>query len=420
MRNDKIKAEPFDCMQYFYRAVQQPLIRCCISFTGHVDTVVLNRAVNLSASVFPLINYGFDEKRHCWIKRGCTAGNIVHVVRLREDGRKVSDILLNSSINVASGPQLNLFLLVDDDWDTLCIIINHMVSDGGGFKQYLYLLASLYSECEKNSGFSNIMKCSNNRSFSCLLRNLSFDRKLDILLTKSDAHIPDPAVYMPLEGNAEKPFIAIRKFDTELFFTIRNHAHENSASINDMLLTAYMRALHHSTGSTSITVPCPVDLRKYMKGNTSYSICNLTANYRCNIDMVNNESFDETLKKVSSQMRLQKKNDGCLKMPILYHMAFCILPFRIIRKLFYKLSPIPVTSYTNLGVLDSGKLGFGSLKTEDAFISTAVKNVPYFQVSVSTFENQCTMSSSLYGTEKDKNTVNELFDFMQKDFESLI
>ena len=32
--------------------------------------------------------------------------------------------------------------------DTLCIVMNHMVSDGAGLKEYLYVLGTLYTKLQ--------------------------------------------------------------------------------------------------------------------------------------------------------------------------------------------------------------------------------------------------------------------------------
>lgn len=419
MSDEKIKAQPFDCMQYFYGAVQEPLIRCLIRFRGHMDTHVLKRAVNLSIAAFPLIGCCFDEKQHCWVKRRFTADSILHPVDTYDsDGAMLTKRLL-SSIDPVREPQLKLFLVRAEADDTLCVIINHMACDGGGFKEYLYLLARLFSECEKDARFADAPNPSGRRNLNQLLQNLSFRRELGILFSKTRLSKPDPSMRIPLEGDPSTPFIVIRRIDEKLFASIRSFAKSNHASVNDMLLTGYIRALHQIIGCNDITVPCPVDLRKYRNGNQTCGFCNLTSNYICHVDMAPGGSFDETLYQVSAQMRTQKESDVCLKGPMLYHMMFHILPFGAVRKLFYKLSPVPVTSYTNLGILDSVQLHFGSLTIDDAFISTAVKNTPYFQLSISTFRGRCTMTSSLHGTEEDGKTVNKLFEYIIKEFENL-
>ena len=407
MANNKMKAQPFDCMQYFYGAAQEPLIRCLIRFSGHLNEDALKHAVDLSIGALPMIVYCFDEKAHCWRNHGFTADNIVHSVELQnDDGATVKKLLL-SSIDRTCESQLKIFLAKEEKHDTLCVIINHMISDGGGLKEYLYLLADLYSKCEKDAGYHVKLQSSGKRNLNQLLRNLSLKQKLGILFSKAPSYKLNPAMILPIKGDLSNPFVAIHRIEKEPFARIRNFAKSSHSSVNDMFLAAYIRTLHRVTGCTNLTVPCPVDLRKYKKAGQKCGICNLTANYSCHVDMPCDESFGDTLKKISAQMQAQKKSNACLKGPMLYNMMFHILPFGTVRKLFYKISPVPVTSYTNLGILDDEKLRFSNLIIEDAFISTAVKHVPYFQLSVSTYGGCCTMTSSLYGTEEDRKKVED-------------
>jgi len=420
MAYNKLKAQPFDCMQYFYGAAQEPLIRCLIRFSGHLNENALKHAVDLSIGALPLIACCFDEKVHCWRKHGFTADNVVHPVEVQnEDGAAVKKFFL-SSIDRTCEPQLKIFLAREEKLDTLCVIINHMVSDGGGLKEYLYLLADLYSKCEKDAGYHVKPQSFGKRNLNQLLRNLSFKQKLGILFSKAPSHKPDPAMILPIKGDQSSPILVIRRIEKERFAQIRSFAKSSHASVNDMLLAAYIRTLHRVTGCTDLTVPCPVDLRRYKKVGQMCGICNLTANYSCHVDMTCDEPFGETLKKISAQMQAQKESDACLKGPMLYHMMFHILPFGTVRKLFYKISPVPVTSYTNLGIIDDEKLRFSSLTVENAFISTAVKHVPYFQLSVSTYGGCCTLTSSLYATEEDRKNVEDFLSQVENELNSLL
>jgi len=405
MASNKLKAQPFDCMQYFYSTVQQPLIRCLARFNGHLNESALKQAIELSIGALPLITCCFDEKAHCWRKHDFTADSIVHPIEAHNEKESAAGKLLLSSIDPTCEPQLKIFLVREKNCDTLCIIINHMVSDGAGFKEYLYLLANLYSECEKGPRYHAKPKPLGKRNLNQLLRNLSFREKLGILFSTTPSHKPDPAMILPIKGDPSNPFVVIHPIGKEPFARIRSFTKSSHASVNDMLLAAYIRVLHRVTGCADITIPCPVDLRKYKKSGQTCGICNLTASYSCHVNMASGEMFGDTLKKISRQMRGQKENDVCLKGPMLYHMMFHVLPFGAVKKLFDKISPVPVISYTNLGITDDEKFRFGDLAVEDTFISTAVKYVPYFQLSVSTYGGCCTLTSSLYGTEKDRKKV---------------
>lgn len=177
-----------------------------------------------------------------------------------------------------------------------------------------------------------------------------------------------------------------------------------------MILSAYMNALHTQFGWTDITLPCPVDLRRFSKTVEENSICNLTGNYFCHAKITNETSFEDILNMISEQMHAQKTSNNCLGGPIQFHLLYHLLPFRLLRKIFFLASPIPITSYTNLGLIEKNKLYFSQNEVKDAYIVTAIKQPPYFQITVSTFDNKCTLTSCLYANDCDQKTVLRLMD----------
>lgn len=419
MSATKIKAQPFDCMQYFYGAVQKPLIRCFVRFNGHMDENALKRAIDLSFSAVPLISCCFDEKLHCWRKRFFNSMDVLHIVEAKNETAETAWKALLSSIDFTLEPQLKIFLIQENDHDDLCVIINHMVSDGAGFKQFLYLFAQLYSKCAKDPGYCELPAPLDRRDFGQILQNLSVRDELAILHAKPGSEKQDPLLRLPFKGDPSHPFIEMLRLKDDFFIQLKSFAKINKASVNDMFLASYVRAARQITGCRTVTVPCPVDLRKYKIPSQTFGICNLTGSYSCRITVDAGDSFAATLNKVSRQMQKKKASMDCLKGPMLYHLLFRILPFRTMKKIFYNISPVPVTSYSNLGLLDHTKFRFAGLGVEDAFLSTAVKNPPYFQVSISTYKNCCTLASSMYGTEEDRNTVAYFLARMRNELENI-
>lgn len=415
MKTDKIQVQPFDCMNYFYHTVQEQFIRQLTRFDGHLDIGALKRAVDLSIRSVPLLSCCFNTKTHRWQERNFTADDIVHVVEVQSREENSCEQLLLSAIVFSREPQLKIFLVKGPDCDTLCVIINHMVCDGAGFKDYLYLLSDFYSKYKRNPTYSDIPPRKTDRSLRQLLRNLSRKEKLEILCSKSDTPKLDASLILPLEGGNGHPFLALRRIEPQSFRKLKGYAKNNHVSLNDVLLTAYMRALHHITGRERITVPCPVDLRKYVLPNQECGICHLTGNYICKALVRDGDGFADTLKQVSTQTRAQKNSKGCLKGPMLLHLLYPILPFRAVRKLF----TVPVTSYTNLGVLQPESFHFEGLTVCDAFFATAVKHAPYFQVSVSTYDDCCTLTSSSRSSLEDQKVIENLLDYMQTEILSL-
>lgn len=416
MSKDKIRVQPFDCMNYFYNEVQEQFIRVYVRFNGHLDEFALKRAVDLSINAVPLISCCFQEKKHRWQERNFTAEDIVHMVEVQSGEENPSEKLLLSSIAISREPQIKLFLIRETTCDTLCVILNHMVSDGAGFKDYLYLLSDLYSKCKKDSDYSDNPPPKADRSLHQLLQNLSRKEKLSILLSKTNTPKLDNTLVLPLNGGESQRFLARLRIEAEQFVKLKSYAKENHASLNDLMLTAYTRALQHITKREHITIPCPVDLRKYALSGQKCGICNLTGSYICSADIHSKDSFKDTLQQVSKQIFAQKSSNACLKGPMLLHLLYPFLPFRAVRKLF----TVPVTSYTNLGSIDTKQFYFEGLTICDAYFATARKRAPYFQVSVSTYDDCCTLTSCSCSSQEDRIVIKTVLEQMQRELFQLI
>lgn len=87
------------------------------------------------------------------------------------------------------------------------------------------------------------------------------------------------------------------------------------------------------------------------------------------------------------------------------NLLFHALPRPALCGLFPKIFSIPVVSYTNIGILDESRLVFQGTKIQDAFLVTAVKHAPYFQLSATTWRGECTITSAYCGTPEDKKRI---------------
>lgn len=405
-----IKAQPFDCMQYLYSEVQMPLIRCCIRFSEKLEEDRLQRSVLQAVQAFPILRCSLDIGRRRWVSRPYEPKDYVTVIAESGNSERAERETLLYCLRTESDPPIKVFLIRHEAADTVCIVASHMVCDGRGFIQLLYLLAQGYSEpaVRQNTDFSEELL--RKRNFGQLTRGIPLKEKIKILRTKATVSAKDTQRNIPLAGGTDVPFLGTRTIDADSFFALRGYAKQHHATVNDMILTAYVRELHAQFGWTEITLPCPVDLRRFMREGERYGICNLTGNYFCHVNLPKEEPFADTLNSVSIQMRAQKTGDGCLSGPFLFHLIYHLLPFRMLRKFFFRISPVPVTSYTNLGILEKDKLCFGQAQPTDAYIASAIKQPPYFQITVSSFDGKCTLNSCLYANRQDQHTVLSLLD----------
>jgi len=406
LRTQTYPAQAFDAMQFFYGDVQPPRIRCYIRFCERLDTAALRNAADAILRVHPLLACVFNVRRHRWEAAGFAAGDVVREFDGGGDAR-VQECLL-ASIDETREPQLKLFLIHQAGGDELCAVINHMVCDGAGVKEALYELAKFYSCLITGENSPPQPVAPGSRCFRRLIKPLGLRCRLKALWSPARPCKRVPAPLIPFRGGHGRPALVTERLETETFSSLYAYAKNHGASMNDMLLTATLRALHGITGRDVVTLPCPVDLRRFATPGQRFDLCNLTGNYWCSLDLRTPEPFADTLRRVAIQMRAQKNSVACLKEPMLFHALYSILPFSLLRRLFPRLGGVPVTSFSNLGVLSEERLRFAGCEIADAYLATAVKRPPYYQLSLSTWRGACTLSSCVDASAEDAEVARQV------------
>lgn len=408
---NKTRVQALDTLQYFYSFKHEPLIRCIITFLGHIDGDALKKAVELSSKALPVIKcrFAIENGKPRWIHENFSPEDIVKTIEAGPDVDSQAQQLALSVIDISSGPQLKIFILRGEASDKLIIIMNHMVCDGSGFKEYLYLLARLYTGFTCNEAYSEDL-IERDRGLAPLLKSLTLKQRIKILRSKPDLDKQKNDIVLDFQGDNTNPFIEKRTIGKDVLNQAKGFAKKNGVTLNDILMAEYARILSRETGKTRVILPCPVDLRKFINKPETFGISNLTSNYICDINISPSETFLQTVQKVSAEMKRQKSDTSCIKPVLLFGLGFKLLSFKRLQSVFNNSFTIPVVSYTNLGVLDKQLLSFGDMETTDAFITAAVKYVPYFQITISSFDDVCTLSSSMYGTAEDREKIKRLLE----------
>lgn len=408
-RNISFQAEAWDILQYLFKVkkINDHTLHFTAEFSGKIDVEQLKTAVYLSADVFPLIVCRFTESksRPFWKDGGYTTDEIVTCSETDETDKSVNDFIC-TGIDAMVGPQVKLQVIRNGNNDTLVVLMNHMLCDAAGFKDYLYLLSDIYSNLEKRPDYCPDR--SGSRRIGQVLKVFSIHDRLKVISSKNNMSIHDPAAF-ELTGDLKNPFIEQRKIPHDMFCQLKTYVKKHNATVNDLFLSAYIRSLYKIFGH-SITIPCTVDLRKYLVNRKAEGICNLCTNLSCNIGQDIGAAFDQTLDKVKQTMDREKSSTSCLKSITLLEMIFDILPYKMAKKIIDKSFSNAPIAFTNIGVLDKSRLTFGGSKIAEAYMTGSIKYAPYFQLAVSTFDDQATLSVNLYGTQSDRNKVSLFLD----------
>jgi NRPS condensation-like uncharacterized protein len=396
--DDTIRPMPFEFMQSFYRQAHNPIIRAYFDFDGHLNVPMLKRAAKKTAECIPLLDCAYDDVRHTWVRQESDEDDFVDVISC--NGSAMVEKYMLQPLCQDAGPRICLRILRYKEHDSLCVVFDHMVADGAGFKVCFSRIASTYSALLNQTHTVLYDGYTQRRDFGQVTESLSNLDKLNIMRSSNVHPKPDPAMCLPLSGQGD-PHLMRVQISSEDFIHVHASIKRRGVTINDALLASYAYALHKATGCFNIVLPCPVDLRMFAPKAPCLRVANLTGSYVCTVSITDDQSMDDVLHAVSCAMRKEKSSTACLKGPILLHAAAHIVPVSVLSRVFFAYAGIPVISYTNVGIVNSDMTSFAGVHCKDAYIATAVKHPPSFQVSVSTFQNIVTLSSCLYASKED-------------------
>lgn len=401
----KRKAEVWDVMQLLFSEFNDHQIHCVVRFAARLDEERLELAVGRLIEAFPLLRNRFVEKSGgpYWEDGGFTAKDMVFLLKA-DCAEDEMERVVCSKTDAFAGPQLLVYLIRGPRADSLCVIINHMLCDGAGFKELLYLLSLTYTRLKTEPGYRPPRQ-DGDRSARQILGEFGFRGKLKILSQRYDISRHDDSIVFGLDGDRRAPFIVTHTIAQNRFLAAKAFAGQYGATVNDLLLAAYLRALRRILPGRTAAIQCVLDLRKFLPRQKKTRLCNLTSNLVCDIGPDIGESFADTLIKVKRAMDAEKKQAACLHLIMLLETVFRVFPYGIAKYLILREYRNPPLAMSNIGVIDHRRLSFDGTEIKSAFVTGSVKYQPFFQLALSTFHNEVTLSVAFHGTRADKEKI---------------
>ena len=408
------RAELWDQMHLIFQQYNDHQLHGVLYFDGLLDFDCLKKAVLITMRQFPQLSSRYVEGRFLpyWEEIHPLADEIVTCVKSRDEKAQIAAFLI-SQTDTFSGPQLKVRVIHGEVNDTLCILMNHMACDGAGFKEYLYMLGAAYTNVKRDPAFALANEIRGSRSIKQVIKQVGFKDRIKALLMPDCQPKKPGQLSFPLSGKTSKiSYLLTYKLESNKFEKLKQYSKKKNATINDLVLAALIRALCTMLdvqGCTPITIPCIMDLRRYLPNKKADGICNLTSTILCNMDFKAGESLGETVAKVKRAMDRQKSQLPGVKGLLQLDLVFSLFPYKIAKKLIGWHYINPLISLSNIGIIDDSRLIFDTLRIEDAFITGAVKYYPYFLLALSSFRNSATFTVCLNGIDKDRRQVEQFF-----------
>jgi NRPS condensation-like uncharacterized protein len=370
--------------EHFY-----PLVFCHLELDGHIDIPRLKDAITQSCQIVPEVLCSFNIKKGRWVDRGFTADAAV-----LED---THDFGNGWRWDLFSDTQLKITVCHHEKGDSLLVALSHILSDGMGFKQYLYLLADIY-----NNG-TLPAQAKNNRDIRPFVRGIHPEPlPAGVGYSKADAikHLPfyDSSDYNSAK-DGERGCCLRERLSTDEFTALKKHVKSLNCTVNDALLAAYARVVARILDTDFVVLPCPADLRPFFAEKPAFTIANMVGSYRLPITIGSNDGFDTTMRQIHENLRMQKEHRKCFAGIHILGLLCDMLPPTIAHSVERSVGFVLLNSYTNMGIADEQKLRFEGCVITDCFLTGSYRYSPGFQLSVSSFCDELSLCNTVLGSD---------------------
>ncbi len=398
----RFAATSTDQVQFLIRQVADQQIHGVIAFDGRLDITRLQHAIRLTLDAEPVLGcrWVLGGRRCAWQLREDLDEIATPLVC---DGTALDEMwrFVATPVDPARDPQLQVQVFRGLS-DTLCLKFDHVATDAGGAKQYLYFLAETYRQLAGNRVYRLSASPVANRSPFQVLRRHSPLALLRAFRRRTDMPLPNWG--FPVAGGSPERALAFRRIPAETMLAVRRYGKQRGATLNDILVTAFYHAMFSlvtPAAGTPLHVQVPVDLRRYLPDNQR-SIANLSGMLYTDVAYQPGQVFEDTLRQVHCSMEYAKGNQPGIASGIFFELTQLIGFARLRSSMSQMLGRGQETGrsaplVTNLGILDEERLSFGDLAIADAFMVGPVLYPPGFALAFSTFRDALTLTAGYSG-----------------------
>ena len=365
-----------------------PVIRCQLTFSDPLDQDRLVTAINLTAKVVPELFCRYEMSDNSWQP----------VVK---DGREVLKVLpadaqLDATPDWEKEAQVRFELQPNGSGQRLTITMSHILTDGSGFKQYLYLLSKCYSQgATAIAGVVNVV---------------NLDWLKDLLQTHPAAakqgNVDHPAKPLALPqltnetGEQPLPNVSGWRLTPDLTRSLINATHTQGVTVNDVLLTTFGKAVQaFDRGGDELAIPCPTDMRqKIVEDPAVLRIANHTARFNPAIHSPQDEAVSVSVQKMHVEMQRLKDHAQFLDSVRSLMAQYQTESIQKLQEIVEANYHVRAIAFTNFGIIDDARLQFAGSSVINCLMTGSFRYAPMFQVACSTFKGQLSLGFNMIGT----------------------
>lgn len=379
-------------------------------FPRQLDLDRLARAVELVLDAEPVLGCRFvhDRWRPWWRRLEKPVGDAFLVAA---DDASI-DSFAREPLDASLGPQLQACLHRGTDGDRLLVKVGHLAADAAATKEAVERLAEIYRRLRVEPQYVPEPNVEGSRGYAQVMRRIGTRARARIWLNHQQAAYRvlagASATQLPMrDGPGTGPAtFTVRHFDRERVAALAAHGKARDASLNDMMVTALLRALcvlGDRSRPSELRLIVTADLRRHLPDGRGAGICNLSGLEPVSLGIPPDldEGFDGLLARVTAHTLARKGswiglNDYVGTIPLLGWLPFAWLDalFRTTKRVGSRTGRIP-PGLTNMGPIRPAVVDFDGPATS-AHLLVPPTHPPNFVAGLSGYEGTLTLSTGWF------------------------
>lgn len=376
-------ADPLNVLHTIGLDVLYPIVRCEIKLSKSLDISRLERAVLDAGKVIPEIFSAYQLENNTFKDLPKDPKTVIFEQSGQFQEREVRQL------DFMTQPQLRIVVTSR----RIILYISHILTDGAGTKQFLYLLADCYNQQQAPENLQNHQDIDQIKALI---------KQTPQRVTESTDH-PSENLQLPrLAEQSPTDYEVIHvKLTEEQVKAIHRRTRQLGVTLNDLFMAAFGKTIQQYAGTASIALACPTDMRQFLspEDHRQLRVQNMTARYNFDVASPVDEPLTATVKKIHGQMAIRKQNKQFLEsIRSLVGQVEAGMPIGELQKTVEQNYHVREIAYTNFAIIDQDRLHFADVKVEDCFMTGSFRQLPMYQVAISTFNHATTLAVNMIGS----------------------
>lgn len=418
LNNKILKAQMWDKMQFLFRNYYDRMVHVVLHYDGFIDMEALISAYDYMVKKVPILHSSFVNNpiKPFWkVNTKYNINEFIGFVETDNRDKAVNDFM-TQEISVKAACQFRALIIRSKGKDTLCQLMNHMCMDGGDSKQLLKNLVEAYNLRVSRKIIDVKVKDGDRSHYQVYTKFNAEDKETALGLYKNVSQVKDKTKFPFTPDNTNTSRIIRSIINKDTFLAMKAKGKTMGASVNDIILASYMRALYkvcEVLPQERLSVPCMVDLRRHIEGDNSLGFSNQVGFMICSLDKFDENITDTILKVKESSLNAKKdKYLGLYSLPLL-NLAYKVFPQAIAEIAIRIGYTNPFTGMSNIGIINENELTLSGLKLEYAWMTGAIKKKPYMQLALATYKDEITMSIAVKCNDEDEKIINKFLQIIK-------